>query len=68
MVQSIDWDFRGFNQRRRSVVCTLRTAMFDEWIKDLLSRHPEGTVVEIGAGLNTRFERLDNGHRAMVRP
>jgi O-methyltransferase involved in polyketide biosynthesis len=26
-----------------------------------LSRHPQGTVVEIGAGLNTRFERLDNG-------
>jgi O-methyltransferase involved in polyketide biosynthesis len=35
--------------------------MFDEWVKDFLARHPEGTVVEIGAGLNTRFERLDNG-------
>jgi O-methyltransferase involved in polyketide biosynthesis len=61
MVQSIDWDFRRFNQRRRVVGCTLRTAIFDEWVKDFLSRHPEGTVVEIGAGLNTRFERLDNG-------
>ena len=39
----------------------MRTAMFDEWVKGFLSRHPEGTVVEIGAGLNTRFERLDNG-------
>jgi O-methyltransferase involved in polyketide biosynthesis len=61
MVQSIDWDFRRFNQRRRVVVATLRTAMFDEWVRGFLSRHPEGTVVEIGAGLNTRFERLDNG-------
>jgi O-methyltransferase involved in polyketide biosynthesis len=61
MVQSIDWDFRRFNQRRRVVACTLRTAMFDEWVKGFLSRYPEGTVVEIGAGLNTRFERLDNG-------
>jgi O-methyltransferase involved in polyketide biosynthesis len=61
MVQSIDWDFRRFNQRRRVVGCTLRTAMFDEWVRGFLSRHPEGTVVEIGAGLNTRFERLDNG-------
>jgi O-methyltransferase involved in polyketide biosynthesis len=61
MVQSIDWDFGRFNQRRRVVGCILRTAMFDEWVKDFLSRHPEGTVVEIGAGLNTRFERLDNG-------
>jgi O-methyltransferase involved in polyketide biosynthesis len=61
MVQSIDWDFRRFNQRRRVIGCTLRTAGFDEWVKDFLSRHPQGTVVEIGAGLNTRFERLDNG-------
>jgi O-methyltransferase involved in polyketide biosynthesis len=61
MVQSIDWDFSRFNQWRRVVGCTLRTAMFDELVKGFLSRHPEGTVVEIGAGLNTRFERLDNG-------
>jgi O-methyltransferase involved in polyketide biosynthesis len=61
MVQSIDWDFRRFNQKRRVVGATLRTAIYDEWVKDFLSRHPQGTVVEIGAGLNTRFERLDNG-------
>jgi O-methyltransferase involved in polyketide biosynthesis len=42
----------------------LRTAGFDEWVKGFLSRHPEGTVVEIGAGLNTRFEtRGDRGPR-----
>ena len=61
IVDSIDWDFRRFGQRRRVVGCTLRSAMFDVWVQDFLQRHPEGTVVEIGAGLNTRFERLDNG-------
>lgn len=61
MVESIDWDFQRFNQRWRIAAATLRTAMFDVLVKDFLSRHPEGTVVEIGAGLNTRFERLDNG-------
>jgi O-methyltransferase involved in polyketide biosynthesis len=61
MVRSIDWDFQRFNQRRRVLGCALRTAMYDECVKDFLNRHPEGTVVEIGAGLNTRFERLDNG-------
>jgi O-methyltransferase involved in polyketide biosynthesis len=61
MVESIDWDFQRFGQRLRVVACVLRSAMFDEWVKAFLSRHPEGTVVEIGAGLNTRFERLDNG-------
>jgi len=61
IVESIDWDFQRFNQRRRVVACALRGVMFDEWIAEFLGRHPAGTVVEIGAGLNTRFERLDNG-------
>jgi O-methyltransferase involved in polyketide biosynthesis len=61
MVQSIDWDFRRFHQTWRLASAVLRTAMYDEWVTDFLRRHPAGTVVEIGAGLNTRFERLDNG-------
>src|ERR1035441_5061298 len=61
MVEAIDWDFRRIHQTRRLMSCILRTAAFDEFVKEFLSRHPEGTVVEIGAGLNTRFERLDNG-------
>ncbi len=61
MIGSIDWDFRRFHQKWRLAAGVLRTAMYDEWVKDFLKRHPEGTVVEIGAGLNTRFERLDNG-------
>ena len=61
MVQSIDWDFCRFKQKPRVMACILRTAIFDDAVRDFLSRHPQGTVVEIGAGLNTRFERLDNG-------
>lgn len=61
IVQSIDWDFRRFDQRRRTVSCALRTAMLDQWTAKFLRRYPEGTVVELGAGFNTRFERLDNG-------
>jgi O-methyltransferase involved in polyketide biosynthesis len=61
MVAAIDWRFEDFGQRTRTAGCALRSALFDEWVKAFLSRHPDGTVVEIGAGLNTRFERLDNG-------
>jgi O-methyltransferase involved in polyketide biosynthesis len=61
IVDSIDWGFRRFGQRRRVAGCALRSALFDVWVRDFLRRHPEGTVVEIGAGLSTRFERLDNG-------
>lgn len=63
MVRAIDDDFRRFGERP-SVLATyiaLRTAVFDEWVGSFLARYPAGTVVEIGAGLSTRFERLDNG-------
>jgi O-methyltransferase involved in polyketide biosynthesis len=39
----------------------LRTMIFDSWVRGFLAEHPGGTVVEIGTGLNTRFERVDNG-------
>ncbi|MFD3733035.1 class I SAM-dependent methyltransferase [Streptomyces sp. NPDC058632] len=39
----------------------LRTSLFGRWAADFLAIHPTGTVVEIGTGLNTRYERTDNG-------
>jgi O-methyltransferase involved in polyketide biosynthesis len=61
IVDSIDWDFRRMAQPRRMAGCVLRGALFDVLVREFLQQHPDGTVVEIGAGLNTRFERLDNG-------
>ncbi|HUN32698.1 MAG TPA: class I SAM-dependent methyltransferase [Trebonia sp.] len=42
-------------------VTIARTLMFDWWVREFLAAHPGGTVVELGTGLNTRFERVDNG-------
>ncbi|AKT36727.1 class I SAM-dependent methyltransferase [Chondromyces crocatus] len=61
MVDAIDYDFGKFGRTKSLFGSVLRTVMLDVWIKDFLAKHPAGTVVEIGAGLNTRFERLDNG-------
>jgi O-methyltransferase involved in polyketide biosynthesis len=38
-----------------------RTAILDAQVRAFLARHPEGLVVNLGAGLDTRFHRLDNG-------
>lgn len=43
-------------------VMVTRTLILDRWVRDFLREHPGGTVVELGTGLNTRFERVDNGH------
>jgi len=62
MVRSIDFDeavyARGWGV---GFVTVLRTLVFDWWVRQFLATHPAGTVVELGTGLNTRFERTDNG-------
>jgi O-methyltransferase involved in polyketide biosynthesis len=37
------------------------TREFDRYARDFLSRHPEAPVVHIGCGLDSRFDRVDNG-------
>jgi O-methyltransferase involved in polyketide biosynthesis len=37
------------------------TREFDRYARDFLRRQPDAVVVHIGCGLDTRFERVDNG-------
>lgn len=39
----------------------LRNREFDRYARDFLDRYPEAVVVHIGCGLDSRFERVDNG-------
>jgi O-methyltransferase involved in polyketide biosynthesis len=39
----------------------LRNREFDRYAQDFLRRHPEAVAVHIGCGLDSRFERVDNG-------
>lgn len=61
MVEVIDYDYSRFDGSLSLVGSVLRTRIFDRWISQWLEANPTGTIVEIGAGLNTRFERIDNG-------
>jgi O-methyltransferase involved in polyketide biosynthesis len=58
MVESIDYDFSKFDGCPMLLGSVLRTLILDHWVTGFLSRHPGGTVVEVGAGLNTRFDRV----------
>jgi O-methyltransferase involved in polyketide biosynthesis len=57
----VDFDARKYGRGWGGGVTVLRTAIFDCWVSDFLAEHPGGTVVEIGTGLNTRFERINAG-------
>jgi O-methyltransferase involved in polyketide biosynthesis len=61
LVRSIAYDSAKYGRGAGGAITVLRTAIFDSWVRAFLARHPAGTVVEIGTGLNTRFERVDNG-------
>jgi O-methyltransferase involved in polyketide biosynthesis len=60
LARAIDFDAATFQTPMRFMV-VIRTMIFDWWVRQFLAAHPEGTVVELGTGLNTRFERTDNG-------
>lgn len=39
----------------------MRSRTFDDAVRPWLAAHPGGTVVELGAGLETQFQRCDDG-------
>jgi O-methyltransferase involved in polyketide biosynthesis len=61
MIGEIDYPVEKYGPGPGSSITVLRTAIVDSWVRAFLAEHPAGTVVEIGTGLNTRFERVDNG-------
>ncbi|WP_330182874.1 class I SAM-dependent methyltransferase [Nocardia sp. NBC_01503] len=57
---SIDYDYeRSFG--KPSGIHAERARIFDAAVRGWLREHPAGTVVELGAGLETQFQRCDNG-------
>ena len=73
LVEKIDYDFSTsdvpfvgilFNVFRKLNLLgpfTLRVKQFDEKVKTYITEHPHASVVNIGAGLDTTFYRVDNG-------
>lgn len=57
---AIDYDYqRSFGQPDTSH--PMRSAIFDQAVKPWMVGHPGATVVELAAGLETQFQRCDDG-------
>lgn len=62
IVSQLDYDFNKFKAAKSTqVMMCIRGKAIDELAKRFIAQNPQSTIVEIGAGLDTRFERLDNG-------
>jgi O-methyltransferase involved in polyketide biosynthesis len=62
MVNQLDYDFTRIKlQGHDELAIILRLREFDRFARDFLEAHPDGVVIHVGCGLDTRFERVDNG-------
>jgi O-methyltransferase involved in polyketide biosynthesis len=65
LVAQMNYDFDQVKKIRTSegnkVARFMLTREMDSYVRDFLGRHPEAVVVHIGCGLDSRFERVDNG-------
>lgn len=64
LVEQLDYDFSTFRACLGSyqiLLFALRAKEFDAIVRDFIAEHPGATVVNIGAGLDTTFCRVDNG-------
>ncbi len=66
IIEKIDYDFSSSYgiypfERYPPFPFALRAKHFDDKIKAYISKNPQASIVNIGAGLDTTFYRVDNG-------
>jgi O-methyltransferase involved in polyketide biosynthesis len=63
IVAALDYNFSRFDDATNVALdCIIRSEIFDEQVMRFMSDHPGAVVVNLGAGLDARFLRLDDGH------
>ncbi len=64
IIDSLSYDFSAIANhvsRLSQAAWIARSIFFDEKIKEFISAYPEATIVNVGCGLDTTFDRVDNG-------
>lgn len=59
ILRHIDYDFTKFKNAKFSQAgCCVRASLIDKAAKTFINRHPDAVVVQLGAGIDARYERL----------
>ena len=65
IMEQINYDFGKLDEDDKNwptqVSVVVRTGLFDKAVKVFMDKNPDGFILNIGCGLDTRFYRLDNG-------
>lgn len=59
LLAQLDYDFAKFDKAVMSQAgCCGRAALIDQEVRRFLDQHPEAVVIQLGCGLDARYERL----------
>ena len=62
IIDSLEFDFELFQDKAvPSTDYCIRASVIDQVVRKFIDGNPSGHVLEVGVGLDTRFDRLDNG-------
>ena len=64
LIEQIDYDFSTIERNippEVDLLIVARAKQFDDKVKAYIAEYPRASVVNIGAGLDTTFYRIDNG-------
>jgi O-methyltransferase involved in polyketide biosynthesis len=69
LYQRIDTDWKGISKNLRGhdyVLTAIRVRKYDRMCQEFINQHPKGIIVSLGAGLDYRFGRIDNGQFTFI--
>ena len=64
LIERLDYDFAGLAKKISPLsraAWIMRALTVDRVIREFLLTSPQGTIINLGCGLDTTFERVDNG-------
>jgi len=64
IIEKVDYDFASIAENiseLSQVAWIMRSIYIDQVIKNFLEKHPKAIIVNIGCGMDTTFDRIDNG-------
>jgi O-methyltransferase involved in polyketide biosynthesis len=64
IIEAVDYDFSTLAHNisdLTQMAWIMRSMCVDEVVRAFLAKYPKGTIVNIGCGLDTTFDRIDNG-------
>ncbi len=61
IIKALNIDTRQYDKFMSHEGVVARTIMLDRQLEEIIKREPEAVIVNIGAGFDNRFSRVDNG-------